>query len=231
MRGSGPALRSTQIVQATKSNRVQGVVSIIVGGLVALGLWSDHEVWSIIVLLLSVVVGGKMVVTGKGDETSVCPVCEKPTLIHADSGKFLRCSWCYAYSERDSDRLVEVEKGRVEASPTFLFPIAKTVRFPLLCCACGRPASGSKATHTTYSWRHQTLPAIRQLKFSVDLPFCKLHAQGTEGADTAIDYRTKKAGGVSQYPVPGLKVSSYLFYRECLLLNGIKDDFDPKISW
>jgi hypothetical protein len=87
------------------------------------------------------------------------------------------------------------------------------------------------------------LPTVKHIECSLDIPYCEVHGKSNEAADTldaallgpgvatALDYRSKKAVGESQYPVPGLKVSSYRFYREFMRLNEIKNHVDPQISW
>lgn len=237
MRTPEPELRSTPIKQSTNQNRISGVFFTIVCGGAAFGLWnSSHGFWAIIALLVAVMFFWLMVVKGRGDATAACPLCNKGFQLGLGI-EHNRCPWCFAYSERDRtiERLSEVEEGRMEAKPTFLFPLPKTYRFPQICCVCGRSASGSRTTHATYNLQQEWLPAKTHVEYSLDLPYCELHAHSAEadapGMETALDSRSKKADGVSTYQVPGLKVSSYRFYREFLRLNGIKDHVDPKISF
>jgi hypothetical protein len=234
MKDPETALRSTPITQSTKQNRINGVFFIIVCGVAALWLWnSSHGFWAIIALLVAVFLFWTQVVKGYGEATATCPLCDK-TLQLAALGKHNRCPWCFAYSERDRtiERLSEVEEGRIEAKPTFLFPLQKTYRFPQICCVCGRSASGSAVTHATYNLKLEWLPGKKHLEYSLDLPYCELHAHSKEiDVETALDSRPKKADEKVWKSVPGLKVSSYRFYREFLRLNGIKAYVEPEISF
>ena len=206
------------------------------------GLWSSSGVLSIIVILAALMIGGGMLITGFGNATGTCPLCDKVFNLGV-MDKHHRCPYCFGYSESDKriEQLSAVEEGRTEAKPTFLVPLPKAYRLPRICCVCGRPASGSRTVHARYNLRSEILPVSKHIEYSLDIPYCEDHAQDTEaasafnstllgpGVETALDARSKKADGASVYQVPGLKVSSYRFYREFLLLNGIKNHFDPQI--
>lgn len=227
---------ATAVTQATRANRQEGVYITICIVLFSVGLfYYDHPFWAVF-FLLGIPFAVKKILTGEGHRETTCLTCAKSIIIDEhERAKYLRCPWCFAYSEwdKEGERLLEVEDGRVNHNPMFLLPFAKTFRFPPICCACGRPASGTRATDASYSWKDATTPVLsrRTVKLSVDLPCCELHAQGEQGVAIKLDRRCKFAGGGVGYLVPGFKVASYQFYHAYLLLNGIKDEFTPNISW
>jgi hypothetical protein len=232
----------TQVIQSRTKNRIVGLGILVGGTFFGAVLGSSSDVLAVIVILASLTIGGYALITGAGEGTAACPLCDKTFQISSLS-KHSRCPWCFGYSERNKEQLLAVEDGHAEAKPAFLLPLLKTYRFPQICCACGQSATGSRTAHTSYNLRSELLPTVKHIKCSLDIPYCEVHGKSNEAADTvdssllgpglaaALDYRSKKAGAVSLYPVPGLKVSSYRFYREFLRLNGIKNYVDPQISW
>jgi hypothetical protein len=235
MKDSEAGPRSTQMVQSTATNRVMGVIGLITTLFFGYMLWdSDHGFWAVTLILVVGTVCGIIVVTGMGGFTAACPLCDK--VFPLDWRKHNRCPWCFAYSEADipNKRLVEIEQARVESTPTFLLPLAREFQLPKICCACGRSAFGTRRGHLTYNLQNQILPGTKHIEYWLDIPYCELHADSTNdeesGWDSALDYRSKKPDSSSQYPVPGLKVSSYRFYRAYVVINAIQDHVKPKIS-
>jgi hypothetical protein len=227
------SLRSTTPTPS-RGNRFTGCGGAIVFGLVAAGLWSAGHPYLAIIAMLVTLLGVWMLVTGKGSDDALCPLCGKKIVEFSD--KFVRCPWCFAYSERRDNRLWEVEQDRVEAKPTFLFPLPPSLRLPRLCCACGQLASASVSTTVNYSLQPNSamqFVLVKHVSYTIGVPYCDRHKHATEFEaisfySTPLDFRTKDEKGVA-YQFPGLEVSSYRFYREFLQLNGIKSAWDPKL--
>ncbi|MEQ1610422.1 MAG: hypothetical protein ABL956_15865 [Hyphomonadaceae bacterium] len=128
-----------------------------------------------------------------GSKSARCPTC-KFVIKGLSSGVPARCDRCGNYSLPKKGYLHPLEENFVSeigcVIPMMTFERAE--RMPLVCCACGAPATRSIRLSVSHD---------------VPMPYCRQHSAGAW------------INGSSTGPY-GVSVKSYRFYREFMQTNG-----------
>jgi ssDNA-binding Zn-finger/Zn-ribbon topoisomerase 1 len=180
------------------------------------GSTSAHPQASLICLLSAVgtIFFGALVFHNRFNGKSNCPTCNEK-LVGIRKKGHVNCPVCHRYSLVAGESLTEVLTDTVAAEHMFGLEISDFLKFPDICCACGKP-----------KFCLETVESSAGQARRISIPHCNKCQKGASliKYKTALTESDKMKNKVNHW-FNGLGVKSYLFYCEYLKLNGMWKDY------